>query len=286
MDEDNKSEEMMDSLTITGNKEICVKFDHNYCAAPREERSGNEDHFMRGDDFLSSTAHMDRCDHIVVNPVGAHSISEAVSSSLSVESKAKSTQGDYFLSSTARMDRCDHIVVSPVGAHSISEAVSSSLSVESKAKSTKSSSVVLNIPENQAMQEHCYCVAPQEEKLANTISSTVDVDVEVCDHIVVSPVGTFSTAEGDSNTCCSKLKVGKVGKDAYEKDDEGEWDGSSANLKVGLTFQSRTQVREFLAIYGNKTLCKMVVAEGGASDTSKSRQVCIYVRYLVKIILF
>ena len=241
MDEDNKSEEMMDSFTITGitgNKEICEKFDHNYCAAPREERSGNEDHFTRGDDFLSSTA---------------------------------------------QMDRCDHIAVSPVGAHSTSEAVSSSLSVESKAKSTKFSCVVLNTLENRAMQEHCYCVAPQEEKLANK----VDVDVEVCDHIVVSPVGTFSTAEGDRKNDCAKLKVGNANacKDAYEKADEGEWDGSSANLKVGLTFQSRTQVREFLAIYGNKTLCKMVVAEGGASDKSKSRQVCIYVRYLVKLIL-
>ena len=51
MDEDSKSDEMMDSFTSTGNKEICVKFDHDYCAAPRGERSGNQDHFMGVDDF-------------------------------------------------------------------------------------------------------------------------------------------------------------------------------------------------------------------------------------------
>lgn len=237
MDEDSESEEMMDSFTSTGNKEICVKFDHNYCAAPRGERSGNQDHFMGVDDFLSSTAHV---------------------------------------------DMCDHTVVSPVGAYSTFKAVSSSVSGESKAKSTKSSCVVLNKPENPAMQEHNYCPAPQKEKLVDKVSSTDDVDVEVCDHTVVSPVGTFSTAEGDSSS--GKVSNANACKDVDEKDDEGEWDGSSANLRVGLTFQTRTQVREFLAIYGNKTLCKMVVAEGGASDTSKSRQVCIFVRYLVKFI--
>ena len=230
MDEDSKFEEMMDSCTIIGNKEICVKLDHDYCAAFREEKSVKKEHFMKVDEIVSSAA----------------------------------------------VDMCDHIVVNPVGAYSISEVLNSPGSVGSKSRNTESSCVVPNMQENLAIQEklglHQWCKA-------NKISTTVGVDVDECDHIVVSPVGTFSRTEGDGGSECAKLDVGNASafKDVYGEAVEAEWDGSSPYLRVGLTFQTRAQVRKFLAIYGNKSLCKMVVAAGGASDTSKSRQVSILV---------
>ena len=53
------------------------------------------------------------------------------------------------------------------------------------------------------------------------------------------------------------------------------WNGLSTNLEVGLTFSSRSDVRKFIKLYGEKNETKFVVSAGGASDGSKSRQVCI-----------
>ena len=91
MDEDSKFEEMMDSCTIIGNKEICVKLDHDYCAAFREEKSVKKEHFMKVDEIVSSAA-VDMCDHIVVNPVGAYSISEVLNSPVSARSRARNAE--------------------------------------------------------------------------------------------------------------------------------------------------------------------------------------------------
>ena len=120
-------------------------------------------------------------------------------------------------------------------------------------------------PKTSVKLDHSYCAAPQS--------------VDECEHITVNRVVTFSTAEdstvseGDSASV-EKVKVANGCKDNHVYQ-EADWDGISGSLRIGLTFQTRRQVREFLAIYGSKSLCKMVVASGGASDTSKTREVCI-----------
>ena len=51
------------------------------------------------------------------------------------------------------------------------------------------------------------------------------------------------------------------------------WDGVCDSLHVGMMFQSRSIVKKFLSIYGERPFCNMVVSVGGATDGCKSRQV-------------
>ena len=51
------------------------------------------------------------------------------------------------------------------------------------------------------------------------------------------------------------------------------WDGISDRLEGGLIFRSRSSVRMFLLIYGEKSFCNMVVNSGGATDGCKSKKV-------------
>ena len=67
---------------------------------------------------------------------------------------------------------------------------------------------------------------------------------------------------------------------------EQPWDGISDEIGIGLTFESRSQVREFLVQYGKKVLCKTVVTAGGASDGSISKQVKYDSLFIQSTILF
>ena len=59
-------------------------------------------------------------------------------------------------------------------------------------------------------------------------------------------------------------------------EEEKQWDGVSSSLELGLTFRTRSQVKKFVTIYGQKCKCKLVVSSGGASDGCKSDKVSSY----------
>ena len=95
--------------------------------------------------------------------------------------------------------------------------------------------------------------------------------MDVCDEIVVNPVRTYSISEDSFSVSSAQIE-----KHQYMKAGETNWDGEAADLKVGLTFESRELVKEFIIRYGKRSFSNMVVAEGGLSKNSKSRMVNIY----------
>ena len=71
-------EEMQEILdNVKSGKSLLIKNSSDSTpAAPQEEKSVKKDHFIKVNDIMSSTAPVDKCDHIVVNPVGAYSTSD------------------------------------------------------------------------------------------------------------------------------------------------------------------------------------------------------------------
>ena len=57
---------------------------------------------------------------------------------------------------------------------------------------------------------------------------------------------------------------------------EVEWDGVSSDLVVGLSFKTRSQVKKFVAKYGERTNSKLIVTSGGAGDSCTSNKVYFY----------
>ena len=140
---------------------------------------------------------------------------------------------------TVDMDVCDEIVVSPVRTYSISEDVDNTGNVR--------------------------------KPVSEGWGLSASVDVDVCDEIVVNPVRTYSMSEDSFSVSSAQIE-----KHQYMKAGETNWDGEAADLKVGLTFESRELVKEFIIRYGKRNFSNMVVAEGGLSKNSKSRKVNIY----------
>ena len=60
--------------------------------------------------------------------------------------------------------------------------------------------------------------------------------------------------------------------DGAQENLEEVWDGASTELKVGIKIQ-RNQVKQFMALYGERTNTNMVVHKGGATEQSKSKKV-------------
>ena len=140
---------------------------------------------------------------------------------------------------TVDMDVCDEIVVSPVRTYSISEDVDN--------------------------------IGNVQKPVSEGWGLSASVDVDVCDEIVVNPVRTYSMSEDSFSVSSAQIE-----KHQYMKAGETNWDGEAADLKVGLTFESRELVKEFIIRYGKRNFSNMVVAEGGLSKNSKSRKVNIY----------
>ena len=60
--------------------------------------------------------------------------------------------------------------------------------------------------------------------------------------------------------------------DGAQENLEEVWDGASTELKVGIKIL-RNQVKQFMALYGDRTNTNMVVTKGGATEQSKSKKV-------------
>ena len=60
--------------------------------------------------------------------------------------------------------------------------------------------------------------------------------------------------------------------DGAQENLEEVWDGASTELKVGIKIR-RNQVKQFMALYGDRTNTNMVVTKGGATEQSKSKKV-------------
>ena len=54
------------------------------------------------------------------------------------------------------------------------------------------------------------------------------------------------------------------------------WNGMSSDLVIGLTFQSRSQVKKFVSLYESRVKSKLIIVSGGASESSTSRKVREY----------
>ena len=102
----------------------------------------------------------------------------------------------------------------------------------------------------------------QSVKILNADDSMYDISSSS-----VHPIGDLKTIPSVDDDFYKLVDDEKL------KQHEFSWDGISDRLRVGLTFQSRTLVKKFLSIYGERSLCNMVVTMGGATDGCKSRQV-------------
>jgi hypothetical protein len=147
---------------------------------------------------------------------------------------------------------------------------------------TKSDVVTPPRPNDVVKEEYAEVISSWDNSRCKDIPHRHDEAVKEECRDEISSLDDISRGN-DINTNLSNREEGYQIEDQGLLDTNGtedmNWDGVSLELKEGLTFISRTQVKEFIALYEAKDACKMIVVSGGASEGCTSKKIvfgCCY----------
>ena len=136
---------------------------------------------------------------------------------------------------------------------------------------------LLNTPPHRS-SEHAVIHSPESELSMytmndlNTLKGEQEEQSMMSSHDWTDEINTSDDHIIHDHTYGGKAKVKEVAEDMEEKLDKG-WNGVSSELKEGMTFESRSEVKKFMTQYGLSKCSSMVITGGGASDGCTSKQV-------------
>ena len=139
---------------------------------------------------------------------------------------------------------------------------------------------LLNTPA-QRSSEHAVIHSPESELSMytmndlNTLKGEQEEQSMMSSHDLTDKINTSDDHISHDHTYGGKAKVKEVSEDMEEKEEKLDkgWNGVSSELEVGMTFESRSEVKKFMTQYGRSKCSSMVITGGGASDGCKSKQV-------------